>query len=852
MIVSNGSDSAEIMVVGDYASKDDAIHGSALSGSAERVLGNFFREAGYNISRCYRTLLFKEMPAYDGKSPKQKFLALQKIQQNAVLQGINYENILKDEIVAVRPNIIVPLGDLSLKYLSGYAPISNYRGSVLPLNPYLQSLIPDKTVRVIGTLSPRAVNESFTSRVFVQLDFNKIVKLKEQIGPIEVPGQIWVCRRIEAFRNFLERHQDFFTRDPKDQFITCDIETYLGFITAISFCFDGKEAFSVPINADKTDPANALLLYIEIAKILNDVRIPKVNQNVKFDWTTTERFGLPWNNVSGDTVLGFHLLYPELPKNLGFQASIYTELPYFKDESNKKEIAFNPKLYNRDTLYLYNAKDALATWQIHRKQIDEMEEQGVLELYRNRIVPLIQIYKEIDQTGLLVDQAKKKFLLGKYRSLLSITATRLINRLSPVMDVPDIDHMLEIIRSHVKLGYLIYDVLKFPPRYKTTEGGKKTQKTDKDTLDDLMILYGNTNKLEAVGRSILGLILSIKKLIKVIEYIKTPLHPDGTLKASYNLAGTENARSSSSKTFDQIIEFDAKGKLVWPLKKLGRSLQTITKHGFEIEGEVYDAAEDQRFGADLRSMFIPRKGNCYVEGDSSQAEARVVAVLAEDYELLKAFDEKPKIHAKTAGLIFSIDPWSITKDFPIIPDIGMTYYDLGKRATHAANLGIGEFRLAQMTHLEIQQCREILLTVHNARPKIKNIFHNDVYEFVKRNGYLRSPWGRIRQFFERMGPSIAKEIYACLPQSTVSDNTKFAFIPTRCRAPWATLVYEGHDAGMAEVPIARKEEYGAIFKEEMERPIDFSQCSLFRDIQLSIPCELSWGENWGEMEDLKL
>ncbi len=851
MIVGQGRDGAEIMVVGDWGMKEDLISGVALSGSQERTLASFFSKAGYNVRSTYRTLYIKSILDYDGKNKKLKHLAVKKAFEDGFVQGVDYGALLKEEINSIRPNIIVPLGDLSLQFLSGYSPISAYRGSVLPLNPHIQQIIPEKYVRVIGTFSPRTTWENYTSRVYVQLDYNKIVNLREVQGAIEPPGQIWVCRTVDAFRNFLARHRDIMTRPVKDRFITIDIETYLGFITAIGFSFDGKEALSIPMMEGKVDYANSLLLWIEIAKIL-DSQIPKVNQHIRYDWTICERFGFRMRHIVGDTVLGFHLLYPELPKNLGFQTSIYTDLPYFKDESSKKEIAFNPKLYTKDSLYLYNAKDALATWQIHRAQLDEMEEAGVDKLYHEKIVPLISIYKKIDDRGLLVDQTVKRRLLSKYRTLLLSTAMQLQRTVASLVTFDEPEDVIRTIASYKKLGHLIYDILKFPPRYKTTEGGQKTFQTDKDTLDDLMIRYGQTNKLGDDGRRVLSYAITIRKIIKVIEYIKSPLHPDGTLKTNYNLGGTETARSSASKTTDTLIEFDLKGKLVWPMKNLGRSLQTITKHGFDIDGEIFESVGDERLGQDLRSMFIPRRGYVFAEGDGSQAEARVVAVLAEDYELLVQFDIKPKVHARTAGLIFDMDPMLITKDSPVIPGIGMAYYDMGKRIRHAGNLGMGAFRLAQMTHVDFSQCELLLNKFHESCPQVRGIFHKEVRQNVQQKGVLRTPWGRIRQFFERQTEYNAKEAYAYIPQSTVSDLMKFSLIPLSDRMPWANWVYEGHDALMAEIPIGREEEYADIFRQECEKPINFLGCSLSRDIELKIPDEISIGaENWGTMVELK-
>src|SRR5207247_2411399 len=98
-------------------------------------------------------------------------------------------------------------------------------------------------------------------------------------------------------------------------------------------------------------------------------------------------------------------------------------------------------------------------------------------------------------------------------------------------------------------------------------------------------------------------------------------HPDGTLGGNSNLAGTETGRTSFSKTIDEGLLSEKEAlKKTKRTERLGRSLQTITKHGFHIDEEIFDGFEDLEIASDLRSMFIPPNGWVFIEGDGSQAE----------------------------------------------------------------------------------------------------------------------------------------------------------------------------------------------------------------------------------------
>jgi len=63
---------------------------------------------------------------------------------------------------------------------------------------------------------------------------------------------------------------------------------------------------------------------------------------------------------------------------------------------------------------------------------------------------------------------------------------------------------------------------------------------------------------------------------------------------------------------------------------------------------------------------------------------------------------------------------------------------------------------------------------------------------------------------------------------------------------------EGHDALLALVPKQEVDLHARIFREELERSIDFSDCSLPRDYRLVIPADFSIGEkNYKDLVKLK-
>lgn len=835
VVSSHGYGDASIYFLTGFPLSADIQNGIALCGHSENTLNSFLRPHGITVKQTYRASFIREKLAYSGTSTRRLREALNEVDVNA------YENLLKEEIKEVAPNVVVPLDDIALGVVYPHIKtirkpkgrkhwVYCYRGSILRLREDWQSEL-RTPVKIIPTISPQLLYNDAAARAYASIDFARIVRFKDSIGPVPEYGLRWVCRTALEFRNFINRSIN------EAEFLTFDIETYFGLITCISFCFNGFEGVSIPINDSKVPIAERALLWQLTAKLLAHP-IPKVNQNIKYDWTILERHGFYVNNVTGDTMVAGGLIYPELSKGLDFYTSVYTQIPYYKDEGKE----YDPRMHTRDKLYLYNAQDSIAAHVVHTEELKELEELNMLDLYQQELVPLIKVYKDIDAAGILVDGVQKAYLNEKYLRLYESNKAVLCTLINNDKFNP---------KSWQQCGKLIYEELKFPARTKTNDEGKKVWKTDKETLDDLMINHPQNNKLGEVGYAILARIIVCRKLAKVLEYINTPLHPDGRLHGTSNLSGTDTGRSSFSKTIDEaFIIPDKTGKFT---KRLGRSLQTISKHGFHIDEEVFDDFEDANIAADLRSMFVPTPGYVFVEIDGAGAEAREVCVLAEDYDALEAMDKKPKIHARTAGAIFGIDPNTITKDEPKIPKIGMAYYDLGKRIRHAGNYSMGPGRLTQMSHLDFNFCKRALDTFHEQNPKIRGVFHDQVVKFLQKNHFLVTPFGRRRDFFGGWSDEIIKKAIAYIPQSTISDQTKFTLRRVNEELGEQRYLAEMHDGVLAEIKKGEEMAYAKCFKRHYERPISHDRCSLYRDFKLIIPAEVSIGdENWMSLQEVKV
>jgi hypothetical protein len=179
---------------------------------------------------------------------------------------------------------------------------------------------------------------------------------------------------------------------------------------------------------------------------------------------------------------------------------------------------------------------------------------------------------------------------------------------------------------------------------------------------------------------------------------------------------------------------------------------------------------------------------------------------------------------------------------------------MAKTVRHAGERNMRADRMVMMTQKPVKECQIALDKLHDQQPEIRGVYHREIREAIDNTRTLVAPNGRTRQFLGRIDDHLYNEAISQLPQCIVSDQTKLSLIPTfETCGDFAYLINEAHDGTLAEVPIGREMDYAMVYKQNIEKPIDFRRCTLSRDFELVIPCEISISKNsWYDLEDVKI
>lgn len=149
---------------------------------------------------------------------------------------------------------------------------------------------------------------------------------------------------------------------------------------------------------------------------------------------------------------------------------------------------------------------------------------------------------------------------------------------------------------------------------------------------------------------------------------------------------------------------------------------------------------------DIRQMFIPKEGNVFINCDYSQQEMMAVAALAHDKLMLESFAKGRDIYSHIASIAFGV-PYEDCLEF--YPD-GTTNKEgkARRKKAKAISLGItygkGVPAIADDLHVSIEKAQEIKDSILGAFPDLK-AYLDDVVEFCKQNGYVKTFYGRKRR-----------------------------------------------------------------------------------------------------------
>jgi len=566
-------------------------------------------------------------------------------------------------------------------------------------------------------------------------------------------------------------------------FETTSIDEMVAEPVGFSFTNRPFESWYVPLIAGgkAVIPANEAKALLK--KCLVDQNTAIIGQNLKYDYKVLLRWGIPQANVTFDTMIAAWVLDAASGiYNLDYLAERYLDgyktIQFSSVVPDKKGQFSDVKL---EDAVDYAAEDADITWRLYEVFSKSLQERGMTKLFNTIEMPLVTILSKMELAGILLEEKKLAEFDTEVTSRLAIIEKKIFT---------EVGHEFNI-NSPKQLQEVLFQERGLPPGKKIKTGFS----TAIDTLEQLAHLDIVPN-----------LILQNRGLVKLkntyIDTLPKMINPaTGRVHTSYTQTGTATGRLSSHNPNLQNI----------PIKN-----------------------DD---GRRIRDAFVPSPGHIFLSADYAQIELVVLAHLADDPNLKKAFLEGEDIHTHTASLIFGVHGDLVLSE----------QRRIAKTINFGVMYGMSAFRLSNELQIPRKEAQTFINNYFARFSKVSE-FMERVREDAKRDGKVATLLGRERavpEITSRNGVERAgaeRIVVNTVIQGSAADIMKLAMIKVveamRLQQLKSKLLLQVHDELIFEVPKSEITQMQLLVKKEMES-----------SYPLSVPLRVSLevGSSWGAM-----
>jgi DNA polymerase-1 len=264
---------------------------------------------------------------------------------------------------------------------------------------------------------------------------------------------------------------------------------------------------------------------------------------------------------------------------------------------------------------------------------------------------------------------------------------------------------------------------------------------------------------------------------------------------------------------------DGLRKVIEPDGRIHSTLnQTETRTGriSSSEPNLQNIPIRTELGRELRRCFVAAPGCVLVDADYSQIELRVLAAMANEETMIRAFAQGEDIHTITAAQVFGFPPQLVTP----------AMRSRAKAVNFGIIYGISAFSLAKDIGVGFREAEEYIQGYFDHYPRIQR-FRSRLIAQAKETGAAQTLFGRLRKVPElsssqRSLREFGERVAVNMPvQGTAADIIKFAMVHVAQRLAReglrTRLILQVHDELIAEAPQEEAARAAQLIREEMER-----------------------------------
>jgi DNA polymerase-1 len=557
-------------------------------------------------------------------------------------------------------------------------------------------------------------------------------------------------------------------------------------LSGISFCFGEGEVYYINFKSLSVSPFGKGGL----RGIFEDPKIKKYGHDLKDAFRILREQDILFCGVAFDTMIAAYLLNPgartyDLDKIVQAKMGEKIAAPESLLGEGRKKISLEAVPLEARAAYF--GERAEATWRLVEVLDSELEENSLKKLFLEIEMPLLPVLAKMEMDGVKIDAD----LLEKYSDKAERDLAKLSDKIFKAAKIKfNID-------SPTQLREVLFNKLKI------STAGIGRGKTGLSTA------AGELQKMKG-AHPIIEMLMEYRELSKLrstyFEALPKLVSPGtGRIHTSFNQAITATGRLSSSNP----------------------NLQNIPTRS--EAGQV------------IREAFIASPGFKILAADYAHIELRIIASMADDAEMIKAFRAGADIHRQTASQIWGIPSEKVT------PEIRQA----AKTINFGVTYGMGAKGLAEGAGITFEEAKKFIVKYFTVYEGVRN-FLEETRQKARDQGYVETLFGRRRYLPEIYSPipmirAEAERMAINMPvQGTAADLLKLAMIRIGAELPKVSpdtkMILQVHDELVFEVPEKEIKKVAGFVKEAMEKVVK---------LKVPVVAEVEAGDNWGKMKHLE-
>ena len=653
------------------------------------------------------------------------------------------------------------------------------------------------------TFDPYMTTIEFPTKEIIEWDVRLAVRLMRtgSLKP-EVGDYRWVA----SLQPTIDRVEAKFAATGRPVDVSMDTETmglhpqYPGKdLVSISFTVDAGRSDMLylrrekpPLQLDEATP-----LHAQVSWLLTSPKVRLRMANGKYDlYWIWEKWKIECTNFKFDTMLVGTLLDENRSNSLNLHAKLFTPIGGYDDALNAKWDKSRMELIPHEDLRVYQGGDTDACQQVADLFRDELREDDALkQFYVTILHPGARAFEKLERRGVVVDAHKMSVLASDLRKVVAFTQNRQLALLPAKMRIKYMDRIDEQLADgkNPMLPSIIKEYF-FSPHGLNLKPKTRTDKTGEPSLAKAHLrTFADNPDAKAMVESMTEGDSAAKTLSTFVVGFLKHLRPDGLLHPSYMLFhGAFNDD-----------EDDESGTVTGRLSAKDPAFQTLPNK--------------TKWAKRIRECYPAPKGKVVISIDYEQGELKIIACLAPEPTMLKAYGNGLDLHAVTGAKLALVDysefaGWKGSEDAERAGK-----YKHNRDLAKPVNFGLTYGMSAEGFQAYAWASYGLKLTIEEAT-KMRDAFfelypgllayHEDQRQLVYYQSHVRSPLGRIRHLpmirsrDRQVKSKAVRQAINSPVQSTLTDMMIWAIAEIDRAYPQGEIAVVGmiHDALIAYVP----------------------------------------------------